>query len=429
MALTGSTTWRINALHSRPATGGSIHALHKATLHTTSHRHHINAFSGRDNNPFASHRSRDDEADDFLGPVLPYGIVFLRGIRLPGDPGGAITCPRLDARYQNSIVEPIEPRFYKGLFGFSFDDVRQLFGSFAQASASSQPKGKILPKPRSILPFPPPRPDDHPSAAVTLPEIVAEDFAPDVDMGEDLDEEEQMVQAVANLNITSFNEDINKLLDAFCSQVLQVIPPPKKNNPAGVLFYHQCRDASAPYDPSLENYQNVDLWLGGFRQIQTREPHKDDWEDRFEYLFPPKIRITRQSSYGRPRKPDAGEAWEYQGTGGYRDSSYLGAWLNIMARCTMEGAKALRAQVKSQFFDKLVWVPWADKFKMWTTSLNVAYTIHRPTKPATGHGSPRVCINPRQAATVMWEGELLFVNQTRTTLSVIGQRGSGSGSH
>ena len=32
LTLSASMLWRMNALHSRPATGGSVHALHKATL-------------------------------------------------------------------------------------------------------------------------------------------------------------------------------------------------------------------------------------------------------------------------------------------------------------------------------------------------------------------------------------------------------------
>lgn len=65
-----------------------------------------------------------------------------------------------------------------------------------------------------------------------------------------------------------------------------------------------------------------------------------------------------------------------------------------MAHSSSDGATALRAQVKRLFFDQLVWCPWGDQHKMWTTSITPTYNVNLPEKPQTGHGSPQICINP-----------------------------------
>jgi hypothetical protein len=423
LALSAALLWRINALHSRPATGGSVHEMHKNTLPLTTYEHHIHLFSGRDDNPHShaldvSSSSSEDEGEDlFLEPINPHGAIFLRAIRLPGDPGGRISCPRMDARFNNTPVDPIPPRFYKGLVGMLHSEILQKYGRLVQASNTSR-QARRLPRPRTQLPFPPPPGPAEVSASVTLPDVVTKDFVADYDEGDDLDEEERMPHPVEPINHQGFTDDVNKVLNAFCSQVLQFIPPPKRKN--SIAFYHQSRNPDEPYTPSLEHYMNLDLWLGGFTQVQTREPHRDDWDDRFEYLFPPKFRIMRQNQYGRPRKPEAGQEWNYEGLGGYKSCTYLETWMNIMSRCTSEGAKALRARVKTQFFDTLIWCPWSDRHKMWTTSITPAYSIHLPSQPLPGHGSPRICVNPAKKGMIMWEGSLVFPGVVSGNLTTIG---------
>lgn len=429
VALTGGILWRINALHSRPATGGSVHALHLSTLPVTSTRHHPELFSGRNDNPHAhandsasgSDGSTSDSGEDqFQGPVVPYGAVFLRSIRLPGDPGGKISCPRMDAQFNHAAANLLPYKAYRGVVGMSQYDVALKYGRLVQSSRPAAAPRRMA-RPRGQLPFPPdPAPDDA-SAMLTIPAMVTQAFAPDFDEGDDLHPEERMQHPEQEIDHDGFTDDVVRVMNAFCSQVLQHIPPPKRSNPGQLGFYHSCRNADDPTIPTIANFTNPDLWLSGFTQIQSREPHKDDWEDRFEVLFPPKFRIIRQNEYGRPRKPDAGRQWNYEGLGGFKHCSYLETWMNIMARCSPEGALALRAQVKAQFFDTLVWCPWADRHKLWTTSITDAYRIHFPQQPSAGHGAPRVCFNPAKRSTVMWEGSLVFPGVPASNLRTIGR--------
>jgi hypothetical protein len=351
----------MNALHSHPATGGSVHALHKATLPLTSYRRHVNLFSGRNDNPQRPHISSDsgtsdasDEGEDiFLEPFTPYGVIFLRNIRLPGDPGGRVSCPRMDACFDGSVVAPLPEKAYKGVLGLSKEAIMQRYGCLIQSSTST----RRLPHPQGEIPFPSTPPPDAICASVTLPAHVTTNFAPDFDEGDDLEPEEQMGPAVQEIVLEDFVTDVNKVLDAFCSQVLQAIPPPKANNPYNIAFYHQCRDPHSAFTPTISNFNNLDLWLSGFTRLQTRDPHRDDWEDRWEYLFPSKFRIVRQNQFGWPQKADSGQEWNYQGLVGYKNCTYLSAWMNIMARSSADGATAIRAHVKCQFFDQLVWCP------------------------------------------------------------------------
>ena len=94
--------------------------------------------------------------------------------------------------------------------------------------------------------------------------------------------------------------------------------------------------------------------------------------------------------------------------------------MNIMSQCTLEGANALHAQVKTEFFDTLVWCPWSDWYKMWTTSVAAAYTTHLPSKPPGGHGSPHICLNPAKKNVIMWEGDLVFPGGASGSLCTIG---------
>lgn len=57
---------------------------------------------------------------------------------------------------------------------------------------------------------------------------------------------------------------------------------------------------------------------------------------------------------------------------------------------------------------------------MWTTSITPTYNVNLPEKPQTGHGSPRICINPAKQGAVMWEGSLIFIGSATGGLHTIG---------
>lgn len=206
----------------------------------------------------------------------------------------------MDACFNHAVVSALPSKAYKGVLGLTKEEIMQKYRRLVQASVSHS-RPRPLPCPQAQLPLPPsPDPEDA-TVNIALPAVVVDDFAPDFDEGDDLEPEEQMVPAVQEITLAEFTADINKVLNGFCSQVLQAIPPPRHNNPNNLVFYHGCQDPNNLFTPSIIHCNNPDLWLAGFIQLQTHEPHHDDWEDWFEYLFPLKFQIIRQNQFGRPQ--------------------------------------------------------------------------------------------------------------------------------
>ena len=125
LTLSASMLWHMNALH-------------KATLPLTSYQLHVNLFSGRDGRPQhhnpsehsdASDAHDSDDGDDlFLEPIAPYGAIFLHDIRLPGDSGGSLACPRMDAHFNHAVVSALPSKAYKGVLGITKEEIMQKYG-------------------------------------------------------------------------------------------------------------------------------------------------------------------------------------------------------------------------------------------------------------------------------------------------------------
>lgn len=414
-----------------------------ATLPTTHDRRNIRIWDGRDRNPHSSARRRrrgdeeDDEEEDrdsdessedwddeedsdgeerslnFRAPIIPHGVIWTRQIRLPGDPSGNVSCPRM-SHIEGFIA--IQPEHYRGIFGLNLSQVTAITGRSMQGRKDVLIRR--LARPREVLGLPPPPQPGITSASVTLPDIVAEGFLPDVDQGDDLEQNEEE-PSTGEVYTAGLEADIGILLNAFCSQSLQVIPVPKKQS--SIPYYHTCRDPNDSYLPSITQFLEPDLQKSGFTHFQSREPHQDDWDDRFEYIFPPKHKFVRRNRFGRPVKPTSGKHWDFDTPGGYPLCSFHSHWQDAMSRCTDAGAEALRSRVKSQFFDNLVWVPWADKQRLWTTSVGAQFPIQIPKASIKGEGAPRICINPRKRHDIMWGGSLLFLNRP-ATFSILSSR-------
>lgn len=432
LALRGHLIWRVNALLSRPATGGSIHALHIATLPTTHDRRNIRIWDGRDRNPHPSARRRqqrneedegedrdsdgdseegeDEDEDDseerspsFRAPIVEHGVIWTRTIRLPGDVGGIVDCPRMS---NSGLADTsIKPQHYRGIFGLSLTQVADFTGRHDRGRRDILIRR--LPRPRLVLSLPA-LSEVGASASVILPPNVTNGFLPDVDQGDDLEQDEEEPSAgEVQVTTAALQGDIVIILNGLCSQSLQTIPVPRKKST--IHFYHTCRDPNEPYMASTTQFMEVDLQKSGFTHFQSREPNQDDWEDMFELILPPKHRIVRPSSGGRRMKANVGQRWDFETPGGYPLCSFHSSWQDAMSRCTDDAAESLRLAVKSQFFDKLVWVPWASKRRLWTTSQASQFPLQIPHVLIKGEGAPRICINPRKRNCVMWAGGLLFL--------------------
>lgn len=268
-------------MHSRPQTGSAPHALLRSTLPLTDDPHSDHLISGRDDNPLGWR-----EREDFYEPVAERGIVWLRCLRLPDDEN-IIQCPRFPKYWDSQIHPQIEPRHYTALLGLTYEVVQHELG---RSQGHRRPAPDRLPRASVMLPnAKAPGPND-PVPVFDFSEEVAKNVNADFDQGSDLDDAEVIANNTAAEDPARLNHEVQRILLNYGSQVLGAIPNPRQS----ADVYHELRRGLTSTDEAtLAHYRVTELHVNAFTQIATREPHHDDWDDCFMYLFPPKDMIRR----------------------------------------------------------------------------------------------------------------------------------------
>ena len=91
-------------------------------------------------------------------------------------------------------------------------------------------------------------------------------------------------------NSKHLNHEVSCILLNYATQVLGAIPNPRQS----ADVYHEIRRGSmSTAEATIIHHIATELHINAFTQIATKEPHFDDWEDCFLYLFPPKDMIRR----------------------------------------------------------------------------------------------------------------------------------------
>lgn len=397
LELTAALVYRVNAMHSRPSTGSAFHRLLRSSLPLTEDRGSPYLISGRDDNPQGWR-----ERDDFHEPFAEQGIIWLRDLRLPDD-GGAIQCPRFPKHWEGQIHPQISPRHYKALLGFTYEALQHELG---RSQGHRRPAPDRLPRASAMLPSArAPGPND-PVPAFNFSEEVAKNVNADFDEGSDLDDGE-IIADTAGEDTARLNHEVQRILLNYGSQVLGAIPNPRQS----ADVYHELRRGLASTEEAtLAHHQTAELHINAFTQIATREPHHDDWDDCFMYLFPPKDMVRRPHTSVRAKHrqpPGVGEPFNFVEYGGYKLCPFHTEWQQLMERSTPSAAAEIRHAVKREF-NKFTWAPWATSHRMWTTGKDKRLDVVRGD--SIGHGV-HLCINPKFRGVLTWGGSLLFDSQ------------------
>ena len=281
LQLTAALIYRVNAMHSRPSTGSAFHALLRSSLPLTDERQSPHLISGRDDNP-QGWRDRED----FYEPVAERGVIWLRDLRLPEDETTSIQCPRFPKNWDSQHHPQIQTRHYTVLLGLTYETVQHELG---RSQGHWKPPPDRRPRASAMLPNArAPGPNDR-VPAFDFSEAVAKNVNADFDQGSDLDDAEMIADNMTK-DPAGLNHEVSCILLNYATQVLGAIPNPRQS----ADVYHEIRRGStSTAEATIIHHIATELHINAFTQIATKEPHFDDWEDCFLYLFPPKDMICR----------------------------------------------------------------------------------------------------------------------------------------
>ena len=410
--MTAGLAYCINATQNRPASGQAEHKLLCALLPLTADSSHPDIVSGRDGNPWVRQNANNDDDDDdedaVLHPISTTGMLHMRPIRLQ-------PIPRMTTRDDNEVLAPKIPHFlYKKLFGFTHDEISVKFGP----GHYHAPPMKRAYKRRGHLPLAVTRTID-PAKKIT-PEFSGAELARFLAgrrMSPLSANEEEENERVGDQDSITLPEIWDTIWYSFLSQILGALHNPRKGALATYHNYvHQApNDQDEPLEdlpdrPPPPNDAEIDMGkyflsdeLGGpngFARIQTRPASHDDWNRMSMYLFPTKDQPD-------PAHRNGSHPLQFSNNSPYaKKLTYHALWLTLMKKSSVSDAQHIRSTLMEQF-NNLRWVPWVNRTTIWDTKKDEAFEArwypsdfrHEP-----GETAPRICLNPRHAYLLTWDG-------------------------
>jgi hypothetical protein len=406
--MTAGLAYFINATQNRPATGQAEHKLLCALLPLTVDSSHPDIVSGRDGNPWARRNPNDDddeEEDAVLQPISTTGMLHMRRIRLE-------PIPRMTTRDDDEVLAPrIPPFLYKKVFGFTHNEISVKFGP----AHYHAPGMKRAYKRRGHLPLAVTHTMD-PTKKITpeFTEAQMARFLAGRRMSPLSENEEEEEGGVGDEDSITLPEIWDTIWYSFLSQILGALHNPRKGTLATYhnYIYHDQDEAldDLPARPPPPNDAEIDMGkyflsdeLGGpngFARIQTRPASLDDWNRMSMYLFPAKDQFD-------PTNLSGSQPLEFSQNSPYsKKLTYHALWLTLMKNSSVHDAQSIRSSVMDQF-NNLRWVPWVNRTTIWDTKKDEAFEARwypSDFRYQPGESAPRICLNPRHAYLLTWDG-------------------------
>jgi hypothetical protein len=407
LTLTAGLIYFTNSTQNRPASGRAEHALLCSLLPVTHNRSHPDLISGRDGNPWAN---QDEEESDTFGPIVSTGMFHMRALRLSDES----IIPRMETIDERSQPHPKLARsLYPQFFGLTY---RQILSMYGNDNYVARPIARPV---RSRGPAPWASVQSLQASRVVPPEFTKDQM--DRFLGNQftaLSDNEEFEDGQDGEDEIDLPKQFSAIWGSFALQVLSVLPAPRGQH--SLKVYHQSQNASlsdveegdGDQDPPARNED----WfrhmksneLGGpdgFVRCSLRTASMDSWNRGFDYLFPGKNQIDPASPSHNPQLLLFNITAQ-----GYRQAPYHTNWITLMKDSTLQDAQFIRQQARSRF-NLLRWAPSANKAKMWETrhdpAKNIVVLPHRDTN--IKEPCPRICLNPRYAHLLTWEGEAINV--------------------
>ena len=404
LMLTAIVIFRINALVTRPASGSSEHALLCATFPVTVSFQHLDAIDGKDQDP----RCEQGPNEEYR-PFAPGKFMWTRDINYRDGPGEDAISPQFRCHSTLGLQRPmpLAMRHIKHLLGVEFDEIQSVLGTTPYTNnriptrlhRPVQTYAPTLENPAEIQFFVRINRGMMEGLQDALPTTIDED---------DEDEEAHATPPpVPSRGVLS--QTLHQILLWFCSDALSTIPSPRGGRTQR-LFNHIVRDPNLPVEsPGFEYYTQPDLARSGFTGVKIRKRNPSEFHVVFQMLFPPSDMTWDPPKFNTPYNRSRREgAFEYSQQGrGWRSNKYHKAWWRFIRRFDVATGRVIRDSIWENFFCRLIWVPYADLERMWTTT-RLQNPSHE-TFPAdwVDETLPIILLNPMLDKNAMWDGRLI----------------------
>lgn len=358
LLLTAASAWILNGLHSTPDTGYSSKELMNATLPHVNRREadpDTLAYGGPaahdDGDSQASSDSEEEQparrrrrGAETL-PAFPYGLVFLRGIRV----GPEYPVPRLthDGSY-------IESKAFRYFFGVNSDEIELEF--FASRLVAPPNPARVPNKaPRTARYHNWNRGEGEEERDFSLADQgyrlnpTPRDGGSDIDDNEDRDNDDE---AEGEEDEAAFNERIDKLLTRVWRQFLLDITLKSPNMRRAVNPSYCILDPGERTLVTEETYKNRRL-SDYFLDCQWKFAESGDWDLTFDRLWPLGDSLQNKSQ-------------------NYTATTYYPEWAALKARADSDTIQHMRRALKKKF-DKLYWMPFAQSDRIWYTKAAIGF--------------------------------------------------------
>jgi hypothetical protein len=371
--LTAAGPWLLNGLHSTPDDRSASRELMVGILP------HVER-DGADPNTLAfpartSHEEEEDESESTDSdssvvprhrfkatantlPYNPYGLVFLRAIRV----GAKYPVPRFQhsSLFQYIVFSTKAFRFFFGKN--NIDELKEdlIRKTIVQRHNPSRISNKRRTAPRQI--------EEGERALFKLSRKGFKLPAPVVDEGSDID-----VDSGNEPDGGDSREDIDSKLSKIWRQFLVDLAA-KAPNRKGATFDSYCRldaDQRSMIDDKVhQNSKLSDYWV----DCQWKFSTKSEWDVSFNRLWPQKGTIL----YGNAQN--------------YPTTTYYVQWVTLTNDSDLPTVNAMRSALKKKF-DTLYWMPHAQTDRIWHTKYLKGF--RRFDAYEEFQAAPRILINPK----------------------------------
>ncbi|KAF4568669.1 hypothetical protein EYR36_010682 [Pleurotus pulmonarius] len=364
-----ATVWMINGIHSRPDTHPGGRACRAVAVPKYADYSHEDLISLGYNENAAAHVTDDDTAT-----FSPYGVIFMRRIYFPPEANTV----RLAVGARLSLDH------YEYVFNKTLPELRRMFG------ATGITRRRDLPRTRFRMNKGMSRPRTGPSTIDVPPNFFGLDAVEEVitqETGPDVDAAAHVLEAAPQKTVEQKALD---LWQQFPSCVLQKI-----GNPKDWAFSSYCRLSQTERRVAgIEKMKTTNLAVV-FARVQVKAATKQEWQDAFNAIFPPK---------GHNLPPSA-QCWPYM--------MYYQDWKLLLASLNETNAREVRKVIWKEF-KKLTWVPNATNDRPWRSNrMDAPWAQYPepgsdPEDPFTSDGipGPQVLWTPWLEDPLVWNADV-----------------------
>lgn len=313
----------------------------------------LSVSSGLSDGPIPVHQpARRNNRPETL-PHNPYGIVFLRAIRI----GNGTVVPR----FQDNGTQMISPQTFRYIFGVDRDEVDMDFFKY-QLNVPSNPLRVANKTHRTAI-----RPvdEDEPRALFNLGARGYQLPTPVRDQGSDVEEEEDFGPQVQNEEL-DIDVRLTDLWRQFLVDLTAKVPNRRENNDSSYCKLTKFQRDSA----NVATYQNLRL-RDYFSDVQFKTVTIKNWELSFDKFWPPKGRrlVGKVQNFLQMR--------------------YFVSWGSLTSDLDNVTVDVMRKELRKNF-DTLKWIPNVQSERVWYTTADKTFT--RLAESDATLAAPRILI-------------------------------------